>query len=66
MNIDFKETSVAICDMISKMGLYIYIYIRWVYIYIYIYMTAENCSNVDCRLLMTFMKHDMEKHIKFI
>jgi hypothetical protein len=57
MNIDYKETSVAICDMISKMGLYIYIYI---------YMTAENCSNVDCRLLMTFMKHDMEKHIKFI
>jgi len=32
MNIDYKETSVAICDMISKMGLYIYIYI---YIYIY-------------------------------
>ena len=29
-------------------------------------MTAENCSNVDCRLLMTFMKHDMEKHRKFI
>jgi len=59
MNIDFKETSVAICDMI-------YIKDGFIYIYIYIYMTAENCSNVDCRLLMTFMKHDMEKHRKFI
>ena len=55
MNIDFKETFAAFCDMISKMGFYIYIYI-----------STETCSNVDCRLLMTFMKHDMEKHVIFI